>query len=63
MKTINVEGLPEPLANALEAVVQAIREQVRPQGRAEPRPKVKLLTKPGKVIGSLTRREIYEDVG
>ncbi|MBN1396270.1 MAG: hypothetical protein JW959_14700 [Pirellulales bacterium] len=60
MKTINVEGLPEPVVRSLEVVVKAVREQVHTP--VNPRPPVDLPIWPGKVIGDLTRRELYEDV-
>ena len=60
MKAINVEGLPEPVAKTLEAMVQALQQQLR--GRVEPRPLVELPRWPGKVLGRLTREEIYADV-
>jgi hypothetical protein len=59
METINVEGLPEPVARALEAVVQALREQLTKDQKKEPS---ELPLWPGTVIGSLTREEIYDDV-
>lgn len=60
MKSINVEGLPEPVAQALAAMVQTIRSQL---GRTEePRKRTKLLTKRTRVIGPLTRKDIYENV-
>lgn len=60
MQTINVEDLPEPVARALEAVVRTLREQL--QSADERRPRVKLPVRPGKVLGHLTREEIYGDV-
>jgi hypothetical protein len=59
MKTINVEALPEPVARALEAMVQALREQLAKDQKKAPR---KLPVWSGTVIGSLTREEIYDDV-
>ena len=61
MTSINVEGLPEPVIEALAQLVEALREQF--QAAKEIRPHVDLLVFPGKVIGKLTREEIYEDVG
>ena len=61
MKEINVEGLPEPVARAIETVVMMLRQQLRPPGNHHE--KVKLLTRPGTVIGRLTREEIYEHLG
>jgi hypothetical protein len=59
MEHINVEGLPEPVARALEAMVQALREQLAKDQKKEPG---ELPVWPGTVIGSLTREEIYDDV-
>ena len=62
MKTIDVEGLPERVAQALQAIVQTLREELRAeQTRADGRPKVRLRTWPGTVRGPLTREEIYDD--
>jgi hypothetical protein len=36
METINVEGLPEPVARALEALVQAVREQLAKDQKKAP---------------------------
>ncbi len=59
MEHINVEGLPEPVARAAQAVVQALREQLAKEQKKEP---AELPVWPGTVIGSLTREEIYDDV-
>ena len=61
METINVEGLPQPIVHSLEAVVETVRQQLREP--KEPRQHVALLTKRGTVLGSVTREEIYDDVG
>ena len=58
-KAINVEGLPQPVTHALQAMIQALKGQLhvvpkRPQAG-------ELKDRPGKVIGKLTRKEIYED--
>ena len=60
MKTIDVEGLPEPVAEAVARMVEALREQLRNQ--PENRQKIELITRPGRVYGRLTREEIYDDV-
>jgi hypothetical protein len=59
MKHINVEGLPEPVARAVHAMVQALREQLAKEQKKQP---VELPVWKGTVIGSLTREEIYDDV-
>jgi len=61
VKTINVEGLPEPIARSLEVMVQAVREEI--SNAEKPRDRVKLSIKKGDVLGPLTREEIYRDVG
>ena len=62
MKAINVEDLPEPVARALDAVVQTLRGQLakgfRPSSRI-----VNLPLWPGEVVGSLRRDDIYARVG
>jgi hypothetical protein len=59
MDTINVDGLPEPVVRAVEAMVQTLREQLAKGEKKEP---VELPLWRGTVIGSLTRDEIYDDV-
>jgi hypothetical protein len=59
MEHINAEGLPEPVARAVEAMVQALREQLAKNQMKEPG---ELPVWRGTVIGSLTREEIYDDV-
>jgi hypothetical protein len=56
MESINVEGLPEPVARAVQAMVQALREQLAHDQKKAPG---ELPVWPGTVIGSLTREEIY----
>ncbi len=61
MKTINVEGLPEPIVRSFEAMVQTVREEM---GEAEkPRQRVELPVWSGEILCALTREEIYKDVG
>jgi hypothetical protein len=59
MESINVEGLPEPVARAIQAMVQALREQLAQDQEKEP---AELPVWSGTVIGTLTREEIYDDV-
>lgn len=61
MKTIDIADLPEPVAHALEVVVETLREQFR--HTEKPRQRVELPAWPGEVTGGLTRTEIYQDVG
>ncbi len=63
MQAIDVDGLPEPVAEALQLVVRTLRQQYgvsRPQ-RTERR-RIELPRWPLKPIGRLSREEIYEDV-
>jgi hypothetical protein len=59
MENINVEGIPEPVARAVQAMVQALREQLAKEQKKEPG---ELPVWPGTVIGALTREEIYDDI-
>ncbi len=61
MKSINVEGIPEPVARIFAFMIQVVREQLKAQPQR--RPRVKLPVYKGKIIGSLSRRDIYSDVG
>ena len=67
MKSIDVEGLPEPVAKAIELVVSTFKGQMasKPEDQA-PAPKARvpeLPRWPGKVVGNLGREDIYADVG
>jgi hypothetical protein len=62
VKAINVEGLPEPVARALETVVQTLRSQLVNK-RAEPSRKIELPRWPGTVTSSLRREDIYAGAG
>ena len=61
MTTISLEGLPDPVVRSLEALVETVRREMR--AAQVQRHRVELPRWPGKVIGSLTREEIYEDAG
>ena len=67
MKSIDVEGLPEAVAAAIELVVRTFKVQMASQGEAPTAcPKVKAPELPrwrGKVIGDLRREDVYADVG
>ncbi|WP_089934566.1 hypothetical protein [Candidatus Entotheonella palauensis] len=60
METIDVRGLPEPLARAVEAMVRTLREQFN--GKEQQKRPVKLPVWKGTVKGSLRREDIYDDV-
>jgi hypothetical protein len=55
---IDVSDLPEPLARAVAAVVEALRQQFAAD---EKKLAVQLPLWQGSVIGNLTREEIYGD--
>ena len=61
MKTVNIDGLPEPVAAAVVQMVETLRCQFT--ARPEPQPRVDLPRWPGKVLGNLTPEEIYEHAG
>ena len=64
INSIDVRGLPEPLVQALQRMVQALRGELPPDTQDTPargRQKIKLPVWPGKVIGSLSRHDIYGD--
>lgn len=60
---INVEGLPRPVIEAVEALARMVEALRRDSvEKTDERPHVELPVWPGKVIGPLTRDEIYKDV-
>ena len=61
MKTLDIDGLPEPVAEAVTRIVQTLREHFA--ATHEHRPPVDLPRWPGKVLGSLRREEMYKDAG
>jgi hypothetical protein len=59
MDRIDVHDLPEPVARAIQAMVEELRRQLGP---AAPKKQVKELPRwEGQVLGSLTRDELYDD--
>lgn len=62
MKSIDVEGLPEPVAQALASMADVLRHQLTAPEHRESRAPVDLPLWPGTVKGGLTREEIYEHV-
>jgi len=60
MKSLDVEGIPEPIAQALAQLIQAIREQLQAQQRC--RPCVTLPVHKGTILRPVTRDEIYEGI-
>jgi hypothetical protein len=65
LDTIDVTGLPDQVVEDIQNLVQSIRRNLPDQAR-EPKPPVSSVTLPkweGTVLGSLSRRELYDDVG
>ncbi len=59
MEHIDVRDLPEPIAQAIQAMVKILRQQLV---QSAPRGKVRDLPRwEGEVLGTLTRDEIYDD--
>ena len=61
MQPIDVSGLPEPIAQAIEAMVQTLRRQLAQPAPAN-QPARDLPRWDGQVIGNLSREEIYGDL-
>jgi hypothetical protein len=61
MDTIDVSGLPEPIAQQIQAMVQALREQLSEE--KPDRQRTKLPVWQGGVKGALRREQIDDDVG
>jgi hypothetical protein len=65
MEYIDVRGVPEALARALQAMVDALRARPAP-APANPSPQpvgpLTLDRRQGSVIGHLSREELYDDV-
>ncbi len=62
MDSIDVKGLPESLARAVESLVIAWRLRFAEQN-GEPQPPAALPEWKGKAVGSLSRDEIYREIG
>ena len=61
MQHIDVSDLPEPVARAIETMIQTLRQQLAQPGTAK-QPAREVPRWEGQVIGHLTREEIYDDV-
>lgn len=61
MESIDVRGLPEPIVNAMVAMVEYFRMQTKENPKDAPAKPVHLSVWPGKALGRLTREEIYDD--
>ncbi len=64
MESIDVSDLPEPVARAVEVMVQAFRKQLAREETKNGYPEQveELPVWKGKPLGNLTREEIYRDV-
>lgn len=68
MENLDISDLPAPVARALRAVVETVRRELAAKPEPEPGPRktsherVKLSVCEGRVIGNLSREEIYDDV-
>jgi hypothetical protein len=63
-ETIDVTGLPDQVVEDIENLVQSIRKNL-PENEPKTRPglsSVSLHRWEGNVLGSLSRRELYDDV-
>ena len=60
MRSVDLEGLPEPQARAIIAEVEFLR-RVAAEKKAAKAPPPELPVWPLGVIGRLTREEIYDD--
>ena len=61
MEQIDVRDLPDPVARAIQAMVEELRRQLGP---AAPKKQPKELPRwEGRVLGNLTREEFYDDFG
>lgn len=59
-KTINVDGIPEPMARAIAAMVALLRKPQRAK-RVHARNRAVLPVRQGTILGKLTRDDIYGD--
>lgn len=60
VESIDVRDLPEPVARAVEAMVNALRRQIKASSNGQA-PPTYLPLWTGSPTGSLTRQEIYDD--
>jgi hypothetical protein len=60
-QTINLEGLPDPFANAIAETVLNLKSRYRKRNNSTAKPLRDLPSRPGKVIGSLRRVDMYEE--
>ncbi|MBZ5618247.1 MAG: hypothetical protein LAQ69_05840 [Acidobacteriia bacterium] len=59
-QVIDLEGLPDPVATAIEETVRNLKSRYGAESAKPVAPLKDLPSGPGKVIGSLRRVDIYE---
>jgi hypothetical protein len=60
-QVIDLEGLPDPVAKAIEETVRNLKSRYGTESVTPVAPLKDLPSGPGKVIGSLRRVDIYEE--
>ena len=60
-QVIDLEGLPGPVAKAIAETVLNVKRHYRRKRQDTTKPLNDLPSRPGKVIGSLRRVDIYEE--
>jgi hypothetical protein len=66
LETIDVTGLPDQVVEDIQKLVQSIRKNLPTKEGPEARPSPSSVSLPrweGTMHGSLSRRELYDDVG
>ena len=58
-QVIDLEGLPDPVAKAIAETVIQLKRRYRPKS-VETKPFKDLPSRPGKVIGTIRRIDIYD---
>jgi hypothetical protein len=61
-QVIDLDGSPDPVANAIAETVVNLKNRYRAKNQQPPpKPLKDLPSRPGKVIGSLSRVDIYDE--
>ena len=58
---IDLEGLPEPVSNAIALTVETLKHRYRPTASLPQKPAGELPSCPGRAVGSLRRIDLYTD--
>ncbi len=59
-QVIDLEGLPDPVAKAIAETVVNLKNRYRLKS-VQPKPSKDLPSRPGKVIGTIRRVDIYDE--